>query len=141
MLYELMLITKSGGTDNTVSDVEKIIKAQSATVKFSKLGKKTLAYPISGQTEAEYTVFNFEAEGAAISEISGKLRLEQEAILRYLIIKSTGKGNAKLEVSAEEKKIPKVTVKTVGAKTSDEETKKAKPKSTKKETIKKGKKK
>ena len=143
MQYELMLITSAkNGSDSAASNVEKIIKNSSVSVKVNKLGKKTLAYPILGETEAEYFVFNFEAEGAAILEINSKLRLEQESILRYLIIKPSGKENPKVEVSApEEKRRPKVTVKTVVSKTSAKETKKAKSKAAEQAKTKKGKKK
>jgi len=57
-------------------------------IKIDRLGKKLLSYPIAKQTEGEYIIFNFEAPPEATSAISEILRLEREAILRYLIIKA-----------------------------------------------------
>lgn len=89
MTYEMMiLISPKGEIDPILSRVEKSLKDVNATsVKINKLGKKMLAYPIAKQTEGEYVVVNFEAGGEAVGAISKRLQLEQEAILRYLIIK------------------------------------------------------
>lgn len=91
MNYELMiLVSPKAEVDPIVSKVEKFLKEVSATsVKVEKLGKKMLSYPIAKQTEGEYVVVNFEAGGEAVGAISKILRLEQEAILRYLIIKTS----------------------------------------------------
>jgi len=90
MNYELMLVVSpKSEVDPIVAKVEKSLKDTSATaVKIEKLGKKTLSYPIARQNEGEYVVVNFEAGGEAVGAISKILRLEQEAILRYLIIKA-----------------------------------------------------
>ena len=88
-MYELIVIGKTGNGDAVFSKVEKIVKDAKATdVKVSKMGKRELAYPIEKQTEADYFLFNFEAEGSAIGDISESLRLEQDDILRYLILKT-----------------------------------------------------
>jgi hypothetical protein len=95
------------------------------------MGKKPLAYKIAKQTEAEYFLFNFDANPVEILTLDRKLRLEQEAVLRHLLIKTkpvkeSKKAKVKVEslfqngnVSSEKKeeasKIeakPKVTVTT-----------------------------
>lgn len=88
-MYELMVIGNvKVDSDQLLSRMQKMLSAVNASaVRVEKLGRKLLAYPIAKQTEGEYLVFNFEAEGAAISEIDQKLRLEQENVLRYLIVK------------------------------------------------------
>lgn len=93
MYYELMVIAKTDGAGEVGAKVEKALKDFGAgEVKLEKMGKKTLAYPIVKQTEAEYLLFNFEAQGEAVGKIDSMLRLEREAILRYLIIKGKKKG-------------------------------------------------
>jgi|SRR3990167_2086036 len=89
MNYELMVITAAGaGGESVLTKVEKSIKeAEVSNLKVEKLGKKALAYPIAKQTEGEYVLFNFEAPPEAIGVISKMLRLEREAILRYLILR------------------------------------------------------
>ena len=87
--YELMIIgNPKVDSEAILSVVDSAMKEVSATsVKVDKLGRKLLAYPIAKQTEGEYIVFNFEADGGAIAQIVGKLKLSQETILRYLITK------------------------------------------------------
>lgn len=110
MLYELMLVISPTADGKTfVSGVEKTIKDSGASsVKVENLGKKQLAYSIKRNTEAEYYLFNFEAEGTIVKALNDKLRLEQEALLRYLIIKSS----AKVTPPAGSKVTAKVTVET-----------------------------
>src|SRR3990172_1433524 len=87
--YELMVITAAGaGGEPVLTKIEKSIKeVEASNLKVEKLGKKALAYPIAKQQEGEYVLFNFEAPPEVISVISKMLRLEREAILRYLIIR------------------------------------------------------
>lgn len=119
-MYELMVITNPKLEAEAIfSRVEKTLKdANAVEIKSTKMGRKQLAYPIKKFTEGEYFVFNFEAEGEAIFGIDNTLRLEQEAILRHLIITvkahrpskkvrvQTAPTDKKVEVTA------KVTVKT-----------------------------
>ncbi len=116
--YELLLVSKIDSADALVSRVEKVLKDIDASdVKLEKLGKKTLAYQIKKQTEANYFVFNFHAQGSTISDLGDMLRLEQEALLRYLITvekkrklrKKVKKAEEKVVEKKEESK-PKVTV-------------------------------
>src|SRR3989304_3537722 len=89
MNYELMVVTTAvSSTDPILAKIEKSVKeAEASNLKVEKLGKKVLAYPIAKQQEGEYVLFNFEAPPEAISVISKMLRLEREAILRYLILR------------------------------------------------------
>ena len=87
-------------SDQLLSRMQKMLSEVGASaVRVDKLGRKLLAYPIAKQTEGEYLVFNFEAEGRAISEIDQKLRLEQENVLRYLIVKQKDKGTEEIKAS------------------------------------------
>ncbi|MBI4037974.1 30S ribosomal protein S6 [Candidatus Curtissbacteria bacterium] len=106
MNYELMMVVKVDEAESLFSKTEKNIKELSTDLKVTRMGRKNLAYSISGQSEAEYFVFNFTAEGDAVNRIASKLRLEQEMLLRYLITKTKGS-----QIKATEAR--KVTVKTV----------------------------
>lgn len=116
-MYELVIVSKVSETEGLLSRVEKTLKDAEATeVKIEKLGKKLLAYPIKKQTEADYIMLNFEAEGKAIADISDMLRLEQEALLRHILlrkkIRKTPRRRHATKRVQEEKKVetPKVTV-------------------------------
>ncbi len=117
-MYELLIVSKVSESDGLLSRIEKALTdANAVEVKTDKLGKKQLAYPIKKETEADYTVLTFGAEGAAISNLTGMLRLEQEALLRYLItVQKTRKLRKKVRrveekaVEKKEEKKPKVTV-------------------------------
>lgn len=85
----MVVIAPDSSTDPVLTKIEKSIKdANASDLKIERLGKKTLAYPIAKQTEGEYIVFNFEAPPEVTNAISQLLRLEREAILRYLLIRS-----------------------------------------------------
>lgn len=143
-MYELMLVSKLGAGDELLALVEKNLKGASATdLTVDKLGKKPLAYSIKKQTEAEFIVLNFNVEGAAISDLTDILRLEQENLLRYLLIVQKRKKAPKKRFAVkkeevivkEEKAKPKVTVVTTSVKKVEKTVKtKEKPKAIKKET-------
>ncbi len=117
-MYELMIVATTGGSESLISRVEKLVKdAEGANIKVGKLGKKQLAYPIKKQTEAEYFLLEFEAEGPNLKSITDKLRLEQEDLLRYMLLgkkeKRLSKKGKKVEVAQKEeskKETAKVTV-------------------------------
>src|SRR3990167_10353996 len=124
MKYELMVIVNPNAELETVrSRIEKSIKSADASqVKVTKMGRKLLAYAIAKQTEGEYLLFNFEAPQTAVAAVYQQLKLEQEEILRYLIIKSkTGNGTGVIIESQKTESIvaPVVTVKTVKRKKTD----------------------
>lgn len=124
MSYELMLVATVGEVDSLLSRVEKLIKEREAVdLAIERLGKKQLAYPINKQQEAEYVIVNFNVSGDAIKPIWDSLRLEQEALLRHLLLKVKSKSIVKAKVEDDKtvsakpvKKSPKVTV-TVATKT------------------------
>ena len=118
MTYELMaVINPKADADATAKKIEKFIEdAKAQNVKVEKLGRKELAYPIKKQKEADYFLFSFDAEGEGIKGIGDKIRLEQEAVLRYLVIAKKAKELAQKQkkvAQQEEEKSAKVTVKTV----------------------------
>ena len=115
-MYELMVIAKSDLAGEVSGKVEKFLKEiNAASVKLEKLGKKTLAYPIAKQSEAEFFLYNFEAEGKDLKALSDKIRLEQEAVLRHLLIKvakaTKVSKHRRLEVQDESALITKEEVK------------------------------
>lgn len=118
--YELMLVATVDRADQLLSRVEKSLKeADASGVRVDRFGKKQLAYSINKQKDAVYFVLNFELAGEAVKSIWDKLRLEQEDLLRYLLLKKEtkkfkGKKADKVlevsKVSHQIKEKPKVTV-------------------------------
>lgn len=51
-----------------------------------EFGKRTLAYPIRKQKDAQYWLITFTGEGKGITTLSKKLRSD-ENILRFLLLK------------------------------------------------------
>lgn len=109
--YELMIIgNPKVDSEGVLLVVDRALKEVSATsVKVDRLGRKLLAYPIAKQTEGEYIVFNFEANGEAIAQIAGRLKLSQETILRYLITKVHESKSPRVKVREETKAAVGVT--------------------------------
>lgn len=88
-MYELVVVGTVDGAGALFDRVENFLKeANAQNVKSEKMGKKLLAYKIAKQTEGEYFLFNFDADPAQILGLDRKLRLEQEAVLRHLLIKT-----------------------------------------------------
>lgn len=129
-MYELVIVSKISESDGLLGRVEKVLRdAEAEEIKIEKLGKKQLAYPIKKQTEADYTMLNFDVAGSAIEDLSSMLRLEQEALLRHLLIKQKIRKTPRRKLAPkkveQEVKVeaPKVTVVT---KTSAKKVSKAK---------------
>src|SRR3989344_4598931 len=116
MNYELMLVTNTEKGDSLLVRVEKVLKESSSNLKVERLGKKTLAYKIKKQADANYYVLSFEAEGRFVKAMTDRLRLEQEDLLRFLLLKKVEKKPRQKirkvveEVKEETKDKPKVTV-------------------------------
>lgn len=144
-MYELLIVSKISETDGLVGRIEKSLKDVNAQdMKTDQLGKKVLAYPIKKQTEANYTIFTFNAEASSVGDVTSKLRLEQEALLRYLVIVKKAKklrkkvaGKVEKTPEVKEEKKPKVTV---AVKTKTVEKPKAKKEVVNKKSVKKAKK-
>lgn len=124
-MYELIVAGKADSAAALFEMVEKMLKgANASSLVSSKMGKKSLAYPINAQTEAEYFVFNFEAPSESILAISDGLRLEQEMVLRYMIVtqkvskvskvQEESKVEAKVKASVKVAAKVKTTVKSKG---------------------------
>lgn len=147
--YELTVAANAKSGESLAAKIEKALKEFSAEgVKLEKMGKRALAYPIAKQNEADFLIYNFEASGEAVNKLSAVLRLEQEAVLRYLILRvKEHKGrrvNGKKVVKAPEEskveaKIPKVTVKTASSVVTTKVVAKKAEKAVKSSKIKKGK--
>jgi len=135
-MYELLLVTTVDKGDQLLGRVEKLIKAADAKdYKLERLGKKPLAYQIRKQADANFYILNFDVEGTQVGPITEKLRLEQEDLLRYLLLvkkamkpgqKSKKVEKPELQAKDEEKEAEKPKV-TVAVKTTSAA--KAKPKS------------
>lgn len=136
-MYELMVAAKADSAAKLFEMVEKMLKgANASSVASSKMGKKSLAYPIKKQTEAEYFVFNFEAPPESLVAISDGLRLEQEMVLRYMIVTrkvSKVSNVSKVSKAQEEQKVEtkaKATVKVAAKVKTTVKSKVEKPKGT-----------
>src|SRR3990167_1164320 len=116
--YELMLVANNERADQLLSRVEKVIKELNAqSLKVERLGKKQLGYSIKKQSDGTYFVLNFEMEADGAKPLSDKLRLEEEDLLRHLLIRvekkaKKGKGKKAVEskVEEDEKEPPKAKV-------------------------------
>ena len=113
-----MLVVDPKAGDSVTSLVSKSLSdAKAESVKVSKMGRKTLAYPIRKNLEAEYLLFSFSADGEAPKILSDILKVQREEVLRFLVVRTKEVKIRKRAPSKEEKKIkaevPKVTVKTV----------------------------
>ena len=88
-MYELMVVASpSENADSFVKRLEGFLgEVEASNLKTERLGKKPLAYQILKQTEGEYVLFTFDASTDAPESLLGKLALEQDAVLRYLIVK------------------------------------------------------
>lgn len=113
--YELMVV----GNPKTDSEkllvlVDKALKDASATnVAVDKIGRKNLTFTIAKQSEGEYFVFNFDADRTQIAVLNQKLRVEQELILRYLLVREQKVRLSKNRIVKEPEQIKVVPEKVV----------------------------
>lgn len=89
--YEMMVLLRDGlekkDKEATLATISQMVgEGKGKIIKEDSLGKKTLAYPINKETEAEYYLFEIEGEGDGLGPLNKKLRLS-DAVLRYLIMK------------------------------------------------------
>lgn len=89
--YEIMFIVQpnleSEALKKTVSDLEKVLTSNQATITLSKeLGQKELAYEIKKYKSGYYYLYNIETEtDEAIKEFDRIARIN-ENVIRHLII-------------------------------------------------------
>lgn len=89
--YELMYLLGSHVTDDEVpkisANILKFAEDFGATqIKESQLGKKKLAYPIGKTRNGHYVVVNFVIDAAKVNELDAKIRTQDQAIIRYLLV-------------------------------------------------------
>lgn len=105
--YELMLALKPLLPDDVRKAmhkefVEQVAEFGGEVSDVDVWGKRYLAYPIAGHTEAYYVVYNFKASASSIAELKRRLSLKTD-ILRFMITKVQhpeliGKGIKKKEI-------------------------------------------
>lgn len=89
--YELMLVTPTSLSkdqeDEFLKKITETIKKNGGEVTSQQpLGKKKLAYPISGQNEGIYTLMEFKGKGKTIDGLEKFLKISGE-VLRHGIFK------------------------------------------------------
>lgn len=87
--YELMMvISSSAGLDEKTikANVKKHAGEESTVESVKDYGKRTLAYPIRKQHDANYWLVTFTSTGTGTVTLSKKLRLD-EHVLRFLVVK------------------------------------------------------
>lgn len=88
--YEMALIVNSqlpeGGVDETVKRVEGFLTDHGATVvQVDRWGTRKMAYEISKQQQADYTIFQFQAESDLLLELDRACKLD-EGVLRHMVV-------------------------------------------------------
>lgn len=87
--YELILVTKTSLTDTLrkklIADVKTLLK-DLKIVKENEVGQKALAYKIKREQNGFY--FDFVLEGENVPENFDKKLLENDDILRYLLLRT-----------------------------------------------------
>ncbi len=84
--YDLTVLVKK--TDGLEEKIEKLVKAlEGKTGRMVEMGKKQLAYVISGMTEANYVSWGLELPAASVVQLEKKLTNDHD-ILRHLLVKA-----------------------------------------------------
>ncbi len=88
--YESVILINDSLTDkqkeNTIKNIEEIIKKDGELTKTEILGSKRTAYEIKGQKTAYYCVLYFNAETNVISELERIYRITEE-IIKFMTIR------------------------------------------------------
>ncbi|MGF6907028.1 30S ribosomal protein S6 [Fusobacterium sp. PH5-44] len=89
--YEIMYIINptvlEEGREALIEKVNDYLKAAGANVlKVEKWGERKLAYPIEKKKTGFYVLTYFEIEGTELTQVEGKLNINEE-IMRYIIVK------------------------------------------------------
>ncbi len=87
--YELILVTKTSLTDTLRKKLVAFVKSLLGDLKITKeneVGQKALAYKIKKETNGFY--FDFVLEGETIPQDFEKKLLENENILRHLVLRN-----------------------------------------------------
>ena len=89
--YEIMYIINptvlEEGREALIEKVNGVLKTAGANVlKVEKWGERKLAYPIEKKKTGFYVLTYFEIEGTELTQVEGKLNINEE-IMRYIIVK------------------------------------------------------
>ena len=89
--YELAVVVNAQIDDEAraavVENCKSLITRNGGTLgETDEWGKKKLAYEIQKMNEGYYYFIKFEADGSAIAEIEGRMRI-MDNVLRYLCVK------------------------------------------------------
>jgi len=105
--YETLFITASAlSSEEQTALAEKfsglIEKLGGKVTKLDNWGKRVFAYPINKQTEGYYTLLEYTGDGALVSELERRMKIEDNILRQMTInlddaIKLQEKQNAKLE--------------------------------------------
>ncbi|MBI3290658.1 30S ribosomal protein S6 [Candidatus Falkowbacteria bacterium] len=89
--YELLYLISGNYTDKELTPTKELVK--NLIAKFGgeiksedSLGKKKLAYPVKGDHQGYYLIYQFDMDGNNLAELNKNLKLTNE-ILRHVIVK------------------------------------------------------
>ena len=88
-IYELVVVQKPSLTDAQRKKILDMVKSLLKDMKVSieDLGQKQLAYPIKHENSGHYSMLTVEAESATITSDFEKRLMQEEGILRHLVIR------------------------------------------------------
>lgn len=88
-IYELVVVQKPSLTDAQRKKILDTVKSLLKDMKVSieDLGQKQLAYPIKHEHSGHYSMLTVETESATITPDFEKRLLQEEGILRHLVIR------------------------------------------------------
>ena len=96
--YELVVVLSptldDAGEKKAVDLIVSLVKQNGSVIKQTKMGKKTLAYPIKKKTEGIYWVFDIKLAPKSVKAISTKLA-QDESFLRNLVVVKEAPANQK----------------------------------------------
>src|SRR3989344_9050625 len=105
--YELCYLVSSTFSDEELiplkERIAEMIKKFGGNITFEEnLGRRRLAYAINHQLQGSYLLFQFDLEGAKLSDLEKSLRLSGE-IMRHIVVKRDPKAAAHQQVSIAER--------------------------------------
>lgn len=94
--YELCYLVSATFSDEELiplkERVAEMIKKFSGTITFEEnLGRRRLAYPINHQQQGSYLLFEFDLDGAKLSDLEKTIRLSGE-VMRHIVVKRDPKA-------------------------------------------------
>ena len=107
--YELVLLIRPKVTEEdlpeTLEKVKQIIADNGGSItEMASWGRRKLAYPIAGASEATYLLMYLQLEPGRLSQLEANLQLTED-VLRHLLVRSEGLAPVKsTAVSGEESK-------------------------------------